>query len=53
MYVAGTGQAEELLRALIKEWTHAGRPDHAALQPILIPGPDGFSVEVEAYRERR
>jgi len=21
--------------------------------PILIPGPEGFSVEVEAYRERR
>lgn len=52
MVVAGTGQAEESLRALIKEWAHAGRPGHAALQPILIPRPEGFSVEVEAYRER-
>lgn len=48
MIVAGTGEAEESLRALIKEWAHAGRPDHTALQPILIPGSEGFSVEVEA-----
>lgn len=48
MYVAGTGEAEESLRALVKEWTHAGRGDHTALQPILIPGSEGFSVEVEA-----
>lgn len=45
--VAGTGQAEESLRALITEWAHAGRPDHTALQPILIPDPAGFNVEVE------
>ncbi|HWR48206.1 MAG TPA: hypothetical protein VN327_11435, partial [Pseudonocardiaceae bacterium] len=37
MYVAGTGEAEESLRALIKEWTHTGRGEHTALQPILIP----------------
>ncbi|MGH3825760.1 MAG: protein-L-isoaspartate O-methyltransferase family protein [Pseudonocardiaceae bacterium] len=46
MLVAGTGQAEESLRALITEWAHAGRPDHTALQPILIPDSAGFRVEV-------
>ncbi len=48
LYVAGTGQAEESLRALTEEWEQAGRPDHTALQPILIPGPEGFRVEVAA-----
>ena len=46
MYVAGTGEAEESLRTLIKEWTRAGRPDHTALKPILNPGSEGFRVEV-------
>jgi hypothetical protein len=49
MYVAGTGEAEESLRALITEWTRAGQPDHTALQPILTHGSEGFSVEVKAY----
>ncbi|MGH3720812.1 MAG: protein-L-isoaspartate O-methyltransferase family protein [Pseudonocardiaceae bacterium] len=50
MVVAGTGQAEESLRALITQWAHAGRPNHTALQPILIPGPAGFSVILDQVK---
>ena len=46
MYVAGTAEAEESLRALIDEWAHAGQPDHAALQPVLRRSAEGFGVEV-------
>jgi hypothetical protein len=46
MYVAGTGEAEQSLRALIGEWVHAGRPDHGALRPILVRSAEGFGVEV-------
>ncbi|MGH3854240.1 MAG: protein-L-isoaspartate O-methyltransferase family protein [Pseudonocardiaceae bacterium] len=49
--VAGTGQAEESLRALITEWVGAGRPDHTALQPILIPDPAGFIVVLDQVKD--
>lgn len=46
IYVAGTGRAEDLLRALIVEWEQTGRPDHTVLEPRLAEETDGFTVRV-------
>jgi protein-L-isoaspartate(D-aspartate) O-methyltransferase len=49
MYLAGTEETEKSLRALIEEWVQAGRPDHTALEPTLLPGAEGFGVEVHIH----